>query len=105
MIRRKDLNKRFNMFFGRLFGWLLLLLAVFTASAEAVAALGAGEHVGLATSDVLTIITGLSVEPDGSFVERLLRGPAWLSIGAVGLALIFLCRKKKYKTAFSPKGE
>ncbi len=93
------------MFFGRLFGWLLLLLAVFTASAEAVAALGAGEHVGLATSDVLTIITGLSVEPNGSLIERLLRWPAWLSMGAVGLALIFLCRKKKYKTAFSPKGE
>lgn len=94
------------MFVGRLFGWLFLLLAVFTASAEAVAALGAGEHVGLATSDVLTIITGLSVNPDdGSFIERLLRWPAWFSIGATGLALIFLCRKKKYKTAFSSKGE
>lgn len=88
------------MFLGRIFGWTILMIAALTASAEAVAALS-GEHQTLATSDVLTIITGISLQSSDSFVERLLHGPAWISIGLIGLTLIFLCRKKKSKTSFS----
>ncbi len=91
------------MFLGRLLGWIFLLSAAFTASAEAVAALNTGEYISLATSDVLTIITGISPKPDNSFTGILLLWPAWTSIGLTGLALIFLCRKKKYKNSFSAK--
>ena len=91
------------MFLGRLLGWIFLLLAVFTASAEAVAALSTGEYVSLATSDVLTIITGISPQTADTFTGRLLLWPAWASIGLAGLVLIFLCRKKKYKNSFSAK--
>lgn len=91
------------MFLGRLFGWTLLLLAVLTASAEAVAALGTGEYVSLATSDVLTIITGISPQTADTFTGRLLLWPAWISAGTAGFLLIFLCRKKKLKNSFSAK--
>ena len=88
------------MFFGRLFGWIFLFIAAFTASAEAVAALSTGEYTSIATSDILTIITGMSPQPDGNFASRILLWPAWVSIGSLGLCLIFLCRRKKYKSSF-----
>ena len=88
------------MIFGRLCGWSLLLVAFFTASAEAVAALSSGEYNCIATSEVLTIITGLSPHPSGDFAGRILLSPAWASIGFIGLLLIFLCRPKKYKSSF-----
>lgn len=91
------------MVFGRFFGWILILLAALTASAEAVAALGAGEYVGIATSDVLTIITGISPQFNDTITGKILMWPAWASIGTIGLMLVFFCRKKKFKTSFSAK--
>jgi len=88
------------MFFGRLFGWIFLFIAIFTASAEAVAALSTGEYTSIATSDILTIITGLSPQPTDSFASQILLWPAWASIGFLGIMLIFLCRPKKYKSSF-----
>ncbi|MBR1777604.1 MAG: hypothetical protein IJ752_03345 [Alphaproteobacteria bacterium] len=88
------------MFLGRLFGWLFLFVAVFTASAEAVAALSTGEYTSIATSDILTIITGISPQPTDAIAGQLLLWPAWVSIGLVGVLLIFLCRRKKYKSSF-----
>ncbi len=85
------------MFVGRVFGWFFLISAFFTASAEAVAAFGSGEYVGIATADVLTIITGMTAE------APLLRCPAWTTMAVVGAILIFCCRKKKYKISFGPK--
>ena len=93
------------MFFGRFFGWTLVLVAVFTASAEAVAALSNGEYAGIATSDVLTIITGISPEPADTFASRILLWPAWTSIGLTGLLFIFFCRRKKFKTSFPFRNE
>ena len=90
------------MFFGRFLGWCLLLIAVFTASAEAVAALSTGEYSSIATSDILTIITGISPAAN-TVAGQILLWPAWLSIGTIGIALIFLCRRKKYKSSFSLK--
>ena len=92
------------MFLGRVFGWVLLLIAVFTVSAEAVAALGTGEYNSIATSDVLTIITGISPEPTDTLASQILLWPAWVSIGLLGLFLIFLCRHKKYKSSFPVRG-
>lgn len=90
------------MFFGRFLGWSLLLIAVFTASAEAVAALSTGEYSTIATSEILTIITGVSPSAN-SVAGQILLWPAWFSIGTIGIALIFLCRPKKPKTSFSLK--
>ena len=91
------------MFFGRFLGWVLLLIAVFTASAEAVAALSTGEYSSIATSEILTIITGISPPHENTFASQILLWPAWISIGLSGIALIFLCRRKKYKSSFSLK--
>lgn len=85
------------MFIGRVFGWFFLISAFVTASAEAVAALGTGEYVGIATADVLTIITGMTAE------APLLRCPAWTTMAVVGAILIFCCRKKKYKNSFGSR--
>jgi len=85
------------MFVGRLFGWIFLVTAFVTASAEAIAALGSGEYAGIATADVVTIITGVTPQ------TPLLRCPAWLSMAMLGVVLVFCCRKKKYKTPFSAK--
>ena len=93
------------MFFGRLFGWILLLIAAFTASAEAVAALSNGEYASIATSDVVTIITGLSPHPTDTIASQILLWPAWASIGLCGTALIFLCRRKKFKSSFPLRNE
>ena len=91
------------MFFGRLLGWSLLFFAVFTASAEAVAAFNTGEYSCIATSEMLTIITGLSPRPEDTFTGRLLLWPAWISMGSVGTLLLFLCRQKKFKPSFPLK--
>ena len=91
------------MIFGRFFGWFLLLAAFFTFSAEAVAALSSGEYSSIATSDVVTIITGLSPQPSEALASQILLWPAWASIGLLGLVLVFLCRPKKYKSSFPVK--
>jgi len=91
------------MFFGRFLGWVLLLIAIFTASAEAVAALSTGEYSSIATSDILTIITGISPLSTNTIASQILLWPAWISIGVLGIVLIFLCRQKKYKSSFSLK--
>ncbi len=74
-----------------------MITAVVTASAEAVAALGTGEYVGIATADVVTIITGMSPQ------TPLLKCPAWVSLAVIGIALMFVCRKKTYRTSFGSK--
>lgn len=89
------------MFFGRIIGWFFLFVSFLTVSAEAVAALGTGEYIGIATSDVLTIITGISPQTPETFAGQILLWPAWATMGAIGLVLVFSCRKKKLRTAFS----
>lgn len=91
------------MFLGRMTGWLLLLIAVLAASAEAVVAVGTGEYVGIATSDVITIITGVTPEIADSVAGKIMLWPAWVMIGSFGLLLTTLCRKKKYRTGFISK--
>ena len=48
------------MIFGRTAGWMLVILAIVMASAEAVMALGIGTYNGLATADVWTLLVGQS---------------------------------------------
>lgn len=92
------------MFIGRVAGWFLIFLAVLAASAEAVVALGTpGEYVSIATSDVITIITGLEPQVTDTFAGKIMVWPAWVIIGSLGILLTVLCRRKKYKTGFSSK--
>ena len=89
--------------FGRTLGWLMVVLSVLMASAEAVMALGAASYPGLVTSEVVTLLVGQPIEfsfataPDMLvyFGTGLLAMPAWLVIGTLGLALTQTCRKPR----------
>ena len=89
------------MVFGRFLGWALVLAAFLMASAEAVAALGTGEYVGIAACDVITLITGLEPHAQTFFAGRLMLAPAWMFAGSLGVALVFACRNKKHRSTFS----
>jgi len=79
----------------------LLVVAVLAASAEAVVAFAAKEHVGINTSDVITIITGIPPqEIVNPAVNEILMWPAWVIVGSIGLCLVLVCRRRKAKTAF-----
>lgn len=84
----------------RLTGWCLVLIAVLTASAEAVVALGTGDRIGIAASDVFTIITGVTPDPYASFAGKVMLWPAWSIIGGCGLFLLAAFRNKKNKSSF-----
>lgn len=103
MSEKNSNDKKMGKFLGRLCGWFLLVASILAASAEAVVALGAGEHVSIATSDVITIITGVSPENISPLASEILMWPAWVIVGSTGLCLVLLCRRKKFKTAFGEK--
>ena len=93
--------------FCRSLGWMLVILAVVMASAEAVMALGAGEYSGLATSEVWALIVGekprfVVGEPD--FIAMagasILAMPAWVVFGVVGIALAHFFRKRRNRRLF-----
>jgi hypothetical protein len=102
------------MFFGRLAGWTLVLLAIVMASAEAVMALGTGTYTGLATSDIWTLLVGqspsFSSETDSfqllAALERgILAMPAWVVVGVIGFVIAHACRKRRarrriFRTAY-----
>lgn len=94
------------MFLGRMLGWLVMVLAVLMASADAVMALGPAEYAGIITADVVTLLTG--GEPDLgdsrtvlAMVESvLLDTPAWVVMGCLGTALLVACRKRVRRHRF-----
>ena len=91
------------MIFGRTTGWVLVILAIVMASAEAVMALGIGSYNGLATADVWTLLVGQSpsfaddmhapqvLTTAGAIVMQM---PAWAVFGAIGVFLAHVCRKR-----------
>ena len=89
------------MFLCRLTGWCFLLTALLAASAEAVVALGTVDHVGIATSDIFTIITGSTPSAPDTFAGKIMLWPAWSLIGALGLFLVFVSRNKRNRSSFS----
>lgn len=82
-----------------------MIVAIIIASAEAVMALGASGHSGLATSDVVTLLTGQSPQFTASRWPELLSAlgagvmamPAWLVIGVMGLSLAHVFRKRRLR--------
>jgi uncharacterized membrane-anchored protein len=81
----------------------MVVLAIVIASAEAVMALGASGHAGLATADVVTLLTGQAPEFSAAAAPQLLAAvgegvmamPAWLVIGVIGLSLAHAFRARR----------
>jgi hypothetical protein len=91
--------------YGRTIGWLMVTLAIIIASAEAVMALGASGHAGLATSDIVTLLTGQSPQFSGARWPEIFSAlglgimamPAWLVMGVIGLALAHTFRYRRVR--------
>ncbi|MBN2752990.1 MAG: hypothetical protein JXQ84_09815 [Rhodospirillaceae bacterium] len=97
------------MTLGRIMGWLLVVIAALTASAEAVVALGTGEYDSIATVDIWTLITGRHPEIATIAIHSgwtdtmgamLLAWPAWTVIAAIGCTLIFACRPRRRRAEY-----
>lgn len=97
------------MFFGRVLGWILIVVAALTASAEAVVALGTGSYDSIATVDIWTLITGRIPEIarlahhaawSDAFAAALLAWPAWTVIGTLGCILTFACRPRRRRSGY-----
>jgi len=81
------------MLVGRLLGWGLIGVSVLMASADAVLALGPGEHVGIATRDVWMLLAGRAWDPQApSFASLLMAWPAWTVLAPLGLLTVWLSR-------------
>jgi hypothetical protein len=84
------------MWVGRLFGWLLIGISVLMASADAVMALGPGEHAGIATSDVWMLLSGRAWNPGApSFARLLMAWPAWTLVAPLGLLTVWVSRQRR----------
>jgi len=81
------------MLVGRLFGWLLIGVSVLMASADAVMALGPGEHAGIVTSDVWMLLSGRAWNPGAPSIATLLMAwPAWTLVAPLGLFTVWMSR-------------
>jgi hypothetical protein len=103
----------FPVVFGRLSGWIFMVLAILMASAEAVLALGTGAYTGLATVDLWTLLVGESptfatAGPSVNMLATVGSGvmgmPAWVVIGAIGFGLTHLCRKRHVRRRVFVRG-
>lgn len=95
---------------GRLLGWMFIGLAILTASADAVMALGADNHESLAAGEVWTLIAGRA--PDfgaatagpfgmlGLVGDHIMTLPTWLVMGPMGAALLVAFRRRARRTMF-----
>ena len=94
------------MIFGRTAGWVLVILAIVMASAEAVMALGIGTYNSLATADVWTLLVGQSPTFDGNtsapeilaaLGAGVMQMPAWAVFGTIGVFFAHVCRKRPHR--------
>ncbi len=91
--------------FGRTLGWVMVVVAIIIASAEAVMALGASGHAGLATADVVTLLIGQAPQfsaarwPElfSALGQGIMAMPAWLVIGVMGLSLAHTFRARRIR--------
>lgn len=99
--------------FGRVSGWIFMVLAILMASAEAVMALGMGAYDSLATVDLWTLLVGQSPSfdaADGSAEmiatagAGIMQMPAWVVLGVVGFALTHFCRKRRARRRVFQRG-
>jgi hypothetical protein len=99
--------------FGRVSGWIIVILAILMASAEAVMALGMGAYDSLATVDLWTLLvgqspsfgaTGDSVQVLALLGAGIMQMPAWVVLGAVGLVIAHVCRKRRARRRVFQRG-
>jgi hypothetical protein len=95
------------MTLGRVFGWLLVVVAALTASAEAVVALGTGSYESIATIDLWTLLTGHAPDINDAAANwadtahaLLLAMPAWIAIGGLGVIMVFGCRPRRRRAEY-----
>lgn len=100
------------MLIGRLFGWLLVGVALLMASGDVVLALGPGEHTGINTGEMVTLLSGYEASQVAagstgrllvwaSIVKaQLMQLPAWAVIGPMGAGLSWLCRRRSRRFVF-----
>ena len=83
---------------------MLVILAIFMASAEAVMALGTGAYNGLATADIWTLLVGQSpsFNAETNLTQALatmgtvvMQTPAWIVFGVMGVLLVHTCRRRR----------
>lgn len=99
---------------GRFLGWVFIGLAILTASADAVMALGNhADYDSLATGEVWTLIAGRAPEFDGAAATgavAFLQGlgawvmdlPAWVVIGPLGALLVVAFRRRQHRHRHRP---
>jgi hypothetical protein len=83
------------MLVGRLAGWLLIGISVLMASADAVLALGPGDHVGIITRDVWMLLSGRAWDPAPSLASLLMAWPAWTVLAPLGLLMVVVSRPRR----------
>jgi len=84
------------MLVGRLAGWLLIGVSMLMASADAVLALGPGEHVGIATRDIWMLLAGRAWDPGApSLASLLMAWPAWTVLAPLGLLTVVLSQPRR----------
>jgi hypothetical protein len=85
------------MLVGRLVGWLLIGVSGLMASADAVLALGPGEHVGIVTRDVWMLLSGRpwDAAAASSLATLLMAWPAWTVLAPLGLLTVWLSRQRR----------
>jgi hypothetical protein len=80
------------MFLGRMVGWVLIAVATVMASADAVLALGSGDRLSIATSDVWTLLAG---NTSFGWAGPLMRWPVWTLLGPLGVVMLLSCRPRR----------
>lgn len=100
------------MLIGRLFGWLLVGVALLMASGDVVLALGPGEHAGINAGEMVTLLSGYEASgaTGGStwmflawlnaLKGQLMQLPAWVVIGPMGASLCWLFRRRSRRYIF-----
>lgn len=96
------------MIFGRILGWVCLLVALVMVSAEAVLALGAEPHQGLATKEIWILFAGQAFDPARTVpmlrevLTTLMDWPAWAAFGLAGAALCLVFRPHARRRSIAP---
>ena len=91
------------MLLGRLAGWVLVAVAALMASADAVLALAPSDQSGLATSEMVTLLTGgtpAAAQAGSGLASWVLHMPAWIFIGLLGTTLLIAARKRPRRYRF-----
>lgn len=94
---------------GRILGWMFIGLAILTASADAVMALGNhADYDSLAAGEIWTLIAGRAPDFGGAATTGLVAAlgeiaawvmdlPAWVVIGPLGALLVAAFRRRQHR--------